>query len=233
MVLRWTTEAAEDLERITDYLFDHKPEHAARLVRALYDAPATLLTFPNRGRPGKKEGTRELGMSPLPYIVVYTVHGDAVHVVRYGQSRPDAVAGLAGGLSRRNQFPPSEWTCGSLRSANEPCPIGRVLLDEVAREWAVAASAAPDLRSAAGKFRRAVLCIFEEFKAAMLRAIEPQGDALADFKRLVLMSKLYPPFKVVEVRRHHLLDHVPSRFRGLDVPARARPRIQVVQVERL
>jgi toxin ParE1/3/4 len=82
MQLRWTEEAAADLERITDYLFEHTPERTARLVRALYDAPATLLTFPNRGRTGKKEGTRELVMSPLPYIVVYTVRGNVVYVVR-------------------------------------------------------------------------------------------------------------------------------------------------------
>ncbi len=75
MELRWTQEAAADLERIADYLFEHTPDHAERLVRALYDAPATLLMFPNRGRLGKKEGTRELVMSPLPYIVVYTVRG--------------------------------------------------------------------------------------------------------------------------------------------------------------
>ena len=75
-------EAAADLERIADYLFEHTPGHAERLVRALYVTPATLLTLPNRGRPGKKEGTRELVMSPLPYIVVYTVRGDAIHVVR-------------------------------------------------------------------------------------------------------------------------------------------------------
>ena len=82
MELRWTREAASDLERIADYLFGHTPDHAERLVRALYDAPGTLLTFPNRGRPGKKEGTRELVMSPLPYILVYTVREDAVYVVR-------------------------------------------------------------------------------------------------------------------------------------------------------
>lgn len=82
MELRWTKEAAADLERIADYLFVHTPAHAERLVRALYDAPATLLTFPNRGRLGKKEGTRELVMSPLPYIVVYAVRGEAVYVVR-------------------------------------------------------------------------------------------------------------------------------------------------------
>jgi len=82
MELRWTQEAAADLEVIADYLLEHAPEHAERLVRVLYNAPAALLTFPNRGRLGKKEGTRELVTSPLPYIVVYTVRGDAVYVVR-------------------------------------------------------------------------------------------------------------------------------------------------------
>ena len=82
MELRWTQEAAADLERIADYLFAQTPERAARLVRALYETPTSLLTFPNRGRPGKKEGTRELVMSPLPYILVYTVRGDAIYVVR-------------------------------------------------------------------------------------------------------------------------------------------------------
>jgi plasmid stabilization system protein ParE len=58
MQLRWTTEAAADLERIADYLFQHVLERAAELVRAVYDAPALLLEFPHRGRPGKKAGTR-------------------------------------------------------------------------------------------------------------------------------------------------------------------------------
>jgi toxin ParE1/3/4 len=40
------------------------------------------LTFPHRGRPGKKENTRELVLSPLPYIVVYRIAGDAVNILR-------------------------------------------------------------------------------------------------------------------------------------------------------
>lgn len=91
MELRWTQEAAADLERIADYFFEQTPNHAERLVRAVHEAPATLLTFPNRGRLGKKEGTRELVMSPLPYVVVYTVREDAVYVVRIlhgAQQRP-------------------------------------------------------------------------------------------------------------------------------------------------
>jgi toxin ParE1/3/4 len=81
MDLRWTRGAADDLQRIADYLIEHAPARAD-LVRTLYDAPRSLLTFPNRGRPGKREGTRELVLSPLPYIIVYQVRGDRVIVVR-------------------------------------------------------------------------------------------------------------------------------------------------------
>lgn len=50
MQLRWTEAAATDLERIADYLFSHAPERAPRLVRSIYEAPETLLSFPHRGR---------------------------------------------------------------------------------------------------------------------------------------------------------------------------------------
>jgi toxin ParE1/3/4 len=40
------------------------------------------LQFPHRGRPGKKEGTREMVLSPLPYIVVYRIASDAIHNLR-------------------------------------------------------------------------------------------------------------------------------------------------------
>jgi len=82
MHLRWTEAAATDLERIADYLFSHAPDRAPRLIRSIYEAPETLLSFPHRGRPGKKAGTRELVLSRLPWIVVYTVGDDVVHVVR-------------------------------------------------------------------------------------------------------------------------------------------------------
>jgi toxin ParE1/3/4 len=82
MQLRWTREAAADLEHIADYLFQHVPERAPELVRTVYDAPAVLLEFPHRGRPGKTAGTRELVLSALPYLVVYTVRGDIVFIVR-------------------------------------------------------------------------------------------------------------------------------------------------------
>jgi toxin ParE1/3/4 len=82
MRLRWTEEAADDLERITDYLFENAPGRAADIVRGIHDAPSALLQFPHRGRPGRKEGTRELVLSPLPYIVVYQIVEGVINIVR-------------------------------------------------------------------------------------------------------------------------------------------------------
>jgi len=42
MRLRWTEEAAADLEHITDYLFENAPGRAAELVREIYNAPSAL-----------------------------------------------------------------------------------------------------------------------------------------------------------------------------------------------
>ncbi len=82
MRLRWSKEAAGDLEHIATYLLMETPEHAPELVRAIYRAPSALLSFPLRGRLGKKDGTRELVLSPLPYIVVYRITGAAIHILR-------------------------------------------------------------------------------------------------------------------------------------------------------
>ena len=82
MRLRWTAGALRDLENIVDHLFDKTPQHAPRLTRSIYEAVAALRTFPGRGRAGKKAGTREFVMASLPYVVVYQVGGDLVHVVR-------------------------------------------------------------------------------------------------------------------------------------------------------
>jgi toxin ParE1/3/4 len=89
MQLRWTSAAVDDLENIANYLFEKTPENAARLIRDLYNASSTLKNFPNRGRPGKKEGTREMVMPFLPYVVVYRVMSDTVHIVRILHSSQD------------------------------------------------------------------------------------------------------------------------------------------------
>jgi len=39
-------------------------------------------TVPNRGRVGHKSGTRELVVTPMPYMIVYSVEAETVHLLR-------------------------------------------------------------------------------------------------------------------------------------------------------
>jgi toxin ParE1/3/4 len=81
MGVRWTTDAADDLEYICDYLADTSPDAARRTAKAIVDGVASLQAFPNRGRPGRVSGTREFVFAHLPFVAVYQVN-DEVHVLR-------------------------------------------------------------------------------------------------------------------------------------------------------
>jgi toxin ParE1/3/4 len=83
MEVRWSMPAAEDLERICEWIERDNPEAARRVARTIYDQCASLKDFPNIGRPSRRmDGRRELTFAPLPYIVVYHVKPDAVEISR-------------------------------------------------------------------------------------------------------------------------------------------------------
>jgi len=73
MKVRWSPEAAADLTSITQYIRRENAAAALRVARIIYRSAAELDKFPLRGRPGRVNGTRELVISPLPYIVVYRI----------------------------------------------------------------------------------------------------------------------------------------------------------------
>jgi len=80
MRVRWTTDAADDLERICD-VAETSPDAARRIAKPIVEGVASLRTFSNRGRSGRVAGTREFVFSPLPFVAVYEVN-DEVHVLR-------------------------------------------------------------------------------------------------------------------------------------------------------
>jgi len=83
MRIRWTKPAAEDLTAICDYVGEHgSPAAARRVALAIYEGVTSLGLFPQRGRPGRKEGTRELVIASLPWIAVYHLKEDLVEVIR-------------------------------------------------------------------------------------------------------------------------------------------------------
>lgn len=89
MRIRWTVPAADDLENIKTYLQQHYPQFAEPTVRTIYQRIRSLKTTPHRGRPGHRSGTRELPLTPLPYVVVYAVKPEAVEILHIHHGAQD------------------------------------------------------------------------------------------------------------------------------------------------
>lgn len=83
MQIRWTQPAAHDLTQICDYIEQHDgPEAARRVGLSILRRIATLTSFPQRGRLGRKQGTRELVLPDLPYLAVYRIREDVIEISR-------------------------------------------------------------------------------------------------------------------------------------------------------
>jgi addiction module RelE/StbE family toxin len=82
MRVRWTTDAADDLERICDYIAESRPDSAQRVAQSVVERIGTLETFPRIGRPGRVQGTREFAFPPLPFVGIYEVRDEEIIVLR-------------------------------------------------------------------------------------------------------------------------------------------------------
>ena len=80
MQVRWSVRASDDLSRIAAYLQQENLSVAERICKDIYDRIGALSTFPYRGRIGRVEGTRELPLPPLPFVVVYRIREGTVEV---------------------------------------------------------------------------------------------------------------------------------------------------------
>lgn len=81
MGIRWTVPAADDLESIRHHLQQSFPPYAEPIVRTIYERVRSIETAPSKGRPGRRSGTRELPLTPLPYVVVYSLGPEAIEIL--------------------------------------------------------------------------------------------------------------------------------------------------------
>jgi toxin ParE1/3/4 len=82
MTVRWSPEAAADFAAIVEYIRKQNAPAAGRVARKIYEGVAVLASFPEHGRSGRIQGTRELVFSPLPYVAVYRVKDEVVEIAR-------------------------------------------------------------------------------------------------------------------------------------------------------
>lgn len=84
MSIEWTEQAADDLDRLAEYIEQDDQPAAGQVGREILAAVSRLESFPGLGRPGRVKGTRELVLVPraLPYVVVYEVRGASIFILR-------------------------------------------------------------------------------------------------------------------------------------------------------
>jgi toxin ParE1/3/4 len=80
--LEWSALALADRAAIFDHLAAENPHAAVAQDRRLAARIAGLADFPDRGRPGRVDGTRELPVPPTPFIAVYWVEAGIVRILR-------------------------------------------------------------------------------------------------------------------------------------------------------
>lgn len=73
--------AVEDLEHIRFWISQDRPATADVVIERIFESAERLARFPEMGRAGTVQGTREWVMPRLPFIVVYTVDGSELRVV--------------------------------------------------------------------------------------------------------------------------------------------------------
>jgi toxin ParE1/3/4 len=87
MQIVWTAAALRDLAAIREFIAADNPLAADRQVQLILAGVATLLQFPQIGRPGRVVGTNELVIARTPYLVPYRLRGDAIEIARVLHAR--------------------------------------------------------------------------------------------------------------------------------------------------
>ncbi|HMD49385.1 MAG TPA: type II toxin-antitoxin system RelE/ParE family toxin [Bryobacteraceae bacterium] len=77
--IRWTTEAAGQLEAAFKRIQQDNPTAARNVAQAIIDRIEQLASFSGLGRAGEVKGTRELVISP--YVVVYRTTEEIVEIL--------------------------------------------------------------------------------------------------------------------------------------------------------
>ncbi len=82
MRLSWTRAASLDLESVEEYISRDNPDSAIDTILEIIRDVERLANHPGIGRPGRVEGTRELVLTGLPYVVPYVHRDDTIIILR-------------------------------------------------------------------------------------------------------------------------------------------------------
>ncbi|WP_337189002.1 type II toxin-antitoxin system RelE/ParE family toxin [Phenylobacterium sp.] len=89
MIVTLADRAAAELDSAVAFIREANPRAAGALHLAIERALDSLETLPDRGRSGAIDGTRELVVHGVPYVIVYRVAEETVFVIRIRHTSQD------------------------------------------------------------------------------------------------------------------------------------------------
>ena len=81
MEIIWRRVALNDLEGIRRYIAQENPAAGIRVRAIIRNAVEQLTDYPNLGRAGRVEGTREFVIAGTPYVVVYRALANRLRIL--------------------------------------------------------------------------------------------------------------------------------------------------------
>ncbi len=81
MKIRYRAQALADLGQIHEFIAETNVAAANRVIDRIHKSLNRLKIFPLCGRAGAVEGTRELVVTGLPYIIVYSPAGEFADIM--------------------------------------------------------------------------------------------------------------------------------------------------------
>jgi len=82
LTVAWLRLALQDMQECAEFIAQDDPETAQLVVDRIWQEGQSLCVLPDRGRPGRVPGTRELVLQGLPYFLAYRVKGKNVQILR-------------------------------------------------------------------------------------------------------------------------------------------------------
>ena len=82
MKLIWTAYALDDRREIFSFIEADDPRAAVMVDERIENAMRRLIDYPESGRIGRVDGTRELVVAQTSYVAAYQISDDAVRILR-------------------------------------------------------------------------------------------------------------------------------------------------------
>jgi addiction module RelE/StbE family toxin len=79
--IRWTRRALRRLDEIGVYIAKDNPRAAQQTVTKIFATIMAITDHPERGRPGRVKGTRELVIPGTLYIAPYRINGSHIEIL--------------------------------------------------------------------------------------------------------------------------------------------------------